>query len=89
MRFRTLHHLVLLTRLDNAYEVNEKSNKQMGIRRNNNRIQYRLHILHMHRRRLFGQEVAVRQPTQMHLVAAKAIVALPRIRDRASLSLSR
>jgi hypothetical protein len=89
MRFGTLHHLVLLTRLDNICEANEESNKQMGTKKNNNRIQYHLHILHMHRRRLFDQEAAANQPTQVNPVAAKAIVALPRIRGRASLSLFR
>jgi hypothetical protein len=73
-------------RLENSCEANKKNNRQMGIKRNNSRIQYRHPILHIHRRRLFGQEVAVCEPSQMHFVAAKAIVALPRVRGRASLS---
>jgi hypothetical protein len=89
MRFGTLYHLVLLTRSDSARKANEENNEQMRTKRNNTRILYRLHILRMHRCRLFDQELAVFQQMQVLPVAAEAIVALPRIRDRVSLSLFR
>jgi hypothetical protein len=89
MRFGTLYHLVLLTRLDSARKANEENNEQMRTKRNNTRIQYRLRILRVHRCRLFDQEPAVLEQTQVLPVAAKAIVALPRIWGRVSLSLFR
>ena len=59
----------------------------MDTKRSNNRIQYRLRILHMHHH-LIPQD-ALRQSIQVHPVSAGAIVALLQTRRRALLFLFR